>query len=329
MDIDTFGDLIPYLKDSNVTDINWNGKDLWIDDLTKGRYKASEKLETDFVTRLSAYVGNMTSQTINAYSPLLEAELPELRISILHEAVAKSGRTISIRKTPAIMRMRENQIVSTHYTEKKVLSFLRTAVELGMNIVIAGLPGAGKTELLKFLTNYIPANQRVITIEDTLEIHYRDLHPDKDCVEIKVTPQMSYADAIKASLRQKPYWLLLSEARSIEVKYLLESLSTGTRCITTIHTDSALKIPDRLRNMFPSGESAERITNDIYSFIDVGVLVKNQIGMNGITRYITEVVLFEREEERNLSIPIVLNRQLLPFMDSYPKRFSPLIEVLR
>lgn len=244
MDIDIFGDLIPYLKDTNITDVNWNGKDLWIDDLTKGRYKASEKLDTDFVTRLSAYVGNMTSQTINAYSPLLEAELPELRISILHESVAKSGRTISIRKTPAIMRMREKQIVSSHYMEQKVLSFLKAAVELGMNLVIAGLPGAGKTELLKFLTNYIPANQRVITIEDTLEIHYRDLHPEKDCVEMKVSPQMGYADAIKASLRQKPYWLLLSEARSAEVKYLLESLSTGTRCITTIHTDSALKIPD-------------------------------------------------------------------------------------
>ena len=65
MDIDIFGDLIPYLKDSNITDINWNGKDLWIDDLTKGRYKASIKLEADFVTRLSAYVGNMTSQTVS------------------------------------------------------------------------------------------------------------------------------------------------------------------------------------------------------------------------------------------------------------------------
>lgn len=329
MNLEIFGDLTTYIIDENVTDINWNGRDLWIDDLTLGRYKAPEKLSDEFVIKLTSYVGNMTAQTINAYNPLLEAELPELRISILHESAARSGRTISFRKTPAVMRMQEEALLSSGYTEQKIMTFLKHAVENGMNIVIAGLPGVGKTELLKFLTNYIPGNQRVITIEDSLEIHYLDLHPEKDSIEIKVSSQMPYAAAIKASLRQKPYWILLSEARSTEVKYLLESLSTGTKCITTIHTDSAFKIPDRLRNMFPAGENSTKIINDIYSFIDIGILVESRIAPYGIIRYITEIVLFEREKEQNRMIPLITNRYQLQLPADCPIRFRGLIEVLK
>lgn len=82
------------------------------------------------------------------------------------------------------------------------------------------MPGIGKTECVKFFSQYVPGNERVITIEDTMEIRYSATNPGKDCIEMRVNDRFDYADAIKASLRLNPKWIMLSEARSKEVKYL-------------------------------------------------------------------------------------------------------------
>lgn len=70
-------------------------------------------------------------------------------------------------------------------------------------------------------SQFIPANERVITIEDTLEIRYAETNPGKDCIEMKVSEDVfGYSEAIKSCLRMNPKWIMLSEARSKEVKYL-------------------------------------------------------------------------------------------------------------
>ncbi len=262
-----FEELLPYIKDTEITDINWNGTQLWIDDLRKGRYCVEGvKLSEKFVDQFSQRIANAVNASFNKSTPRLEAEVNgELRISILHEYVAISGRSISIRKTPALMRLNKEKMKEDKYCPSFILNFLENCIHAKMNTVICGLPGAGKTELLKTLTSFIPANQRAITIEDNLEIHYAKINPGKDCVELKVDIDFTYADAIKACLRQLPEWILLSEARSTEVKYLLESMSTGTHCITTLHTDNVVKIPDRVKNMMPEG--SRNVDNDIFSLM--------------------------------------------------------------
>ena len=85
------------------------------------------------------------------------------------------------------------------------MAFLENAVKAHMNIIMCGLPGSGKTELLKYLTRFVPDNERVITIEDNLEIHYADINPGKDAGELKVNEILfDYTKAIKACLRQNP-----------------------------------------------------------------------------------------------------------------------------
>jgi pilus assembly protein CpaF len=181
-----------------------------------------------------------------------------------------------------------------------------------MNFVFCGEPGVGKTEGIKFFSQYISESERVITIEDTPELHYREINPDKDCVELMVSEGFGYTKAIKTSLRQNPKWLMLSEARSVEVKYLLESLSTGIRGFTTIHTDDVRKIPDRILNMLESRMDADRMENDIYMFIDVGILIrKKQMEDGKVHRYIDQVCFFYREDGKNKTFPAVLNGKLV------------------
>ncbi len=290
-----YGLLYNYVVDDNVTDINWNGRQLWIDDLSKGRYLAPEVLEPVFVERLSTLISNVVSVPYNRMSPVLEAETEELRISIVHGSVAHSGATISLRKIPAVRRMTSEDMIHSGYCDKEVRNFLVNCIRAHFNIAICGMPGAGKTELLKFLTQYIPDTERVITIEDTLEIHYQKINPNKDCVEMKVAEQFTYTDAIKACLRQLPKWIILSEARSVEVRYLLESLSTGTYGMTTLHTDDVRNIPDRIKNMAGGDVDSTRIVNDTYRFINVGVLVKSIVNESGkITRRIEQIGVFDR-----------------------------------
>ena len=246
-----YGLLYNYVVDDNVTDINWNGRQLWIDDLSKGRYLAPEVLEPVFVERLSTLISNVVSVPYNRMSPVLEAETEELRISIVHGSVAHSGATISLRKIPAVRRMTSEDMIHSGYCDKEVRNFLVNCIRAHFNIAI--------------------------------------------CVEMKVAEQFTYTDAIKACLRQLPKWIILSEARSTEVRYLLECFSTGTYGMTTLHTDDVRNIPDRIKNMAGGEMDATRIVNDTYRFINVGILVKSIVEKDGrITRRIEQIGVFDR-----------------------------------
>lgn len=102
--------------------------------------------------------------------------------------------------------MNIERMLEESYCPERILQLLMNCVLAGMNFVFGGEPGAGKTECAKFFMQFIPREERVITIEDSLEIHYRDINPGADAVELRVGEDFSYTDAIKASLRQNPKW---------------------------------------------------------------------------------------------------------------------------
>lgn len=119
-------------------------------------------------------------------------------------------------------------------------------------------------------------------------------------MELRINPDFDYTKAIKTCLRQNPSWIMLSEARSTEVKSLLECWSTGIRGFTTLHTDDVRKIPDRILNMMESRMDADRMENDVYSYVDVGILLRKKMSAEGkLYRYIDQVCFFVREEGRN------------------------------
>lgn len=301
---DSFGPLLPYVQDPDITDINFNGTDVWVEHLKRGIYKVPVTLSKEFVSQFSVRVSNVVSEQINKYNNVLEAETDILRISIIHPSATNTGYAVSIRKTPAVARMTEEKMLRDGYCSKEVLAFLIQCIRARMNMVFCGRPGVGKTELLKFLTRYIPREEKVMTIEDNLEIHYKDINPGTNCVELKVDEEFfPYTKAIKTALRQNPQWVLLSEARSSEVKYLLECFSTGLHGLTTIHTDDTRKIPDRIQNMMQDTYLASRLENDIYSFINVGVLLCKRVTQEGeVVRFIDQICLFDRAEEQNVKL---------------------------
>lgn len=290
-----YGALLPYVKDETITDINWNGKSLWIDDF-EGRYQVDDTLDELFVSVFCQKLSNLVNENFNKYYPLLEAETEKLRISVVHDSVTNTGYSISIRKTPPIRKITQESILEG-YCSQELDDFMQACVKARMSVIVCGIPGCGKTEYIKYLTQFIDPKQRVITVEDNLELRYASINPKHDCVEFKVDDDFTYSDAIKTSLRQRPDWILLSEARSREVKYLLESSSTGTGCMTTIHVDTVENIPERIMNML--GKQGEEMENTIYSFFHVGILIRRMEIEHKIVRQIYEVCLFDREKGLN------------------------------
>lgn len=297
-----FGILYTYVCDDDITDIDYNGSKLWLTYSNNFRECAMENLSDDFTDSFCARVSNAVSKPFNKQYPVLEAETEFLRITIVHESIAVSGRCFCIRKSLPSVRLTEQTMISTGFCTEAELDFLKKCIDTKKNIVFCGEPGAGKTECAKFFSKYIETDQKVITIEDNAEWHYSLINEGKDCIELKVNDIVDYSLAIKTCLRLNPKWIMLSEVRSNEVVHLLECFSTGVKGITTLHTDDVRKIPDRMLNM-AGGGAGNNMENDIYSFIDVGVLVKRRDikkdGKHYAKRYIEQICTFDRVDGVN------------------------------
>lgn len=313
-----FGPLWKYISNEDITDIDYNGKEIWVTNVYNERYQVSQQYVEEYITpvfveQFTQRIANVVSRQFNKRNPELEAETSQLRVTILHESVARSGRCISIRKTPPVIRITPEKAIREKFCSKEILALLINCVKSHMNFTYCGMPGIGKTECLKFFSQYIPANERVITIEDTMEIRYSKTNPKKDCIEIRVSEDtFGYADAIKACLRLNPKWIMLSEARSREVKFLLESWSTGVRGMTTLHTDDVRNVPDRILNMLESRVDADRMENDVYQALDVGVLVRKKTDEEKVTqRYMDQICFYTREKGENKIEIVVFDGELI------------------
>lgn len=304
-----FGPLWPFIEDDSVTDIDWDGDSLWVE-YAKGT-KQSVKvdgIDAHFVDNFTQFVANHVARPFNQIENTLSAETDTLRITVAHESLVTSGRCFSIRKSMPKLRFSAAQALEEGYCPPELMHFLVNCVALRLNFAFCGEPGHGKTECAKFFSTFIPAADKVITVEDTLEWHYKFINPGKRADEIKVNSNEEYVKAIKLALRLNPTWLMLSEARSTEVLYLIEGWSTGVHGMTTLHTNDVRNIPDRVVNMMGQGVDPVRMVNNLYTHLDVGILLEKSTDVQGnVSRRITQAAVFERIEEQNKCTMIMDN----------------------
>ena len=295
---DNFGPFWKYVNDDEITDVDYNGTDLWTTNINNEKYKITDiTITDDFINQFAQRIANIKSVDFNQKNAVVEIETENLRVSILHNSTAVSGTSICIRKTPPYQRITEKDAIEKLYCSKRIMSLIVNCIKAHMNIVFCGAPRAGKTEAMKFFSNYIPDSERVITIEDVMELRYKELKPLSDCVEIKCNEDMDYEDAIIASLKQNPRWIMIAETRGREVNNLIQGFSTGVNGITTLHTDDIEKIPQRMLNMINDSNVEDRLLNNIYEFIDVGILISIKKDADGkLYRFIDQIGFFTSSE---------------------------------
>ena len=310
-----FGPLKEFLNDDNVTDVSYsNGGQVWLKTLDKGIYRVDRPdINNALFEKLAFQCSNVMGKTFNMASPFLDAESAELRLNFVHESIATNGIACVIRKTPAKIRLNREKLLNEDYISESVLDFLITCVHGHCNIMVSGETGSGKTELVKYLASNTAENEKIITIEDTLELHLDKIYPHRDIVAMKTNNIASYTEVLVTCMRQNPKWILLSEVRSAEaVTAVRNSISSGHNIISTIHSDSAANIPMRLYSLMESSQDVQQFLNSIHRYVQLGVHVKgfmdNTIGK--FKREIVEVSQFYVNDNNEPSCNVIFKRNL-------------------
>ncbi len=272
-----FGAFKEYIDDDDITDISYdNGGQIWIRSLSKGSLRVeNEKINNAVVEKLAFQCSNVMGTSFNNANPFLDAESPELRMNFVHDSIATNGIALVIRKTPAKIRLKEENLLEEDYITKDIHDFLIKCVQGHCNIMVCGETGSGKTEFVKYLASHTKEDEKIITIEDTLELHLDKIYPHRDIVAMKTNNIASYSDVLVTCMRQNPKWILLSEVRSAEaVSAVRNSISSGHNILSTIHSDKANAIPHRMYSLMETDLDVDQFLNTIYRYIQLGVHIK-------------------------------------------------------
>ena len=297
-----FGLFKSLIDNDDITDISYcNHGQIWVRSLTDGAKRVEiEGLNDAFVEKLAFQCSNVMGTTFNNAKPFLDAESTELRLNFVHDAIATNGIAVVIRKTPAKIRLSKEKLLSEDYFTANIHDILMKCVEGHCNIIVSGETGSGKTEFVKYLASHTKENEKIITIEDTLELHLDRIFPHRDIVAMKTNNIASYTDVLVTCMRQNPKWILLSEVRSAEaVTAVRNSISSGHNILSTIHADKASAIPYRMYSLLESDIDVDQFLNTIYRYIQLGVHIKAYYSKEygKFHREVDEVVEFYVDED--------------------------------
>ena len=177
-----FGPLREYLLNDDITDISYsNSGQIWLKTLSKGIFRVdNEAINNTFMEKLAFQCSNVMGKSFNMAQPFLDAEGAELRLNFVHDSIARNGIAVVIRKTPAKIRLQKENLLRDKYVDLDIHDFLIYCVRGHCNIIVCGETGSGKTEFVKYLAAHTKEDEKLITIEDTLELHLDRIFPHRD-----------------------------------------------------------------------------------------------------------------------------------------------------
>jgi pilus assembly protein CpaF len=248
------GPLEPLLWDDEITDILVNGHNqIYVE--KRGKLHATDvKFQDDqhlmlIIDRIVSQVGRRVDEA----SPMVDARLPDgSRINAIIPPLALDGPSLSIRR---FGRKRYNieDLVEKKTLVPEIVDFLRTIVKARLNVLVCGGTGSGKTTMLNCLSLFIPADERIVTIEDSAELMLQQPH----VVRLETRPanvegkgEVSQRDLVKNTLRMRPDRIIVGEVRGGEVFDMLQAMSTGhDGSIATVHANTPRDAMGRLEMM--------------------------------------------------------------------------------
>lgn len=271
------GPLQAILEDRTITEVMINGPDaIFIEKdgrLQKAEvyFESARQLE-DIIQRIVAKV----NRTVDAANPICDARLEDgSRVNIVLAPIALNGPIVTIRKFPDKVIQFEDLIQKGSVTPQAA-AFLQSAVKAKYNIFVSGGTGSGKTTFLNALSNFIPPDERIITIEDSAELQIQNI-PNLVRLETRNANTegkgaVTIRDLIRSSLRMRPERIVVGEVRGAEALDMLQAMNTGhDGSLSTGHANSPADMLSRLETMVLTGASfpIEAIRQQIGSAIDL------------------------------------------------------------
>ena len=294
-----FGLLDSIISDDSITEVMINGPEkIFIE--KKGRltrldkkFESQRKLE-DVIQRIVGLAG----REVNQANPICDTRLPDgSRVNVVLPPIALCGPTITIRKFSK-EPMTINKLIEYGSITQEIADKLELLVKAKYNIFISGGTGSGKTTFLNALSNFIPKDERIITIEDSAELQITGID---NLVSLETrnanasgAGQVTIRDLIKSSLRMRPERIIVGECRGGEALDMLQAMNTGhDGSLSTGHANSTEDMLSRLETMVLQGADGlpiEAIKQQIASAVDIIIHLSRLRDKSRKTMAITEVV---------------------------------------
>ena len=310
------GPLEPLLADPTISDVLVNGpKAVYVErrgklELTDVQFNNDLHL-LNIIDRIVTAVG----RRIDESSPMVDARLKDgSRVNAIIPPLALDGPMLSIRRF-AVELLSVNDLVTLGTLTEPVAKVLEAIVRARLNVIVSGGTGAGKTTLLNILSGFIPASERIVTIEDSAELQLQQPH----VVRLETRPpniegrgEVAARDLVRNSLRMRPDRIIVGEVRGAEAMDMLQAMNTGhDGSLTTVHANTARDALSRIENMvsmtgiqFPTKGLRSQIASAVHVVLQVErqedgkrrlVSVSEINGMEGDVITMSELFRFDRQ----------------------------------
>lgn len=335
-----FGLLDTIINDDSVTEVMINGpKEIFIEKSGKltaleEHFESEEKLQ-DIIQRIVALAG----REVNQANPIVDTRLPDgSRVNVVLPPISLKGPIVTIRKFSK-EPMTVEKLIQYKSITPQIADVLKLLVRAKYNIFICGGTGSGKTTFLNAISNFIPSDERVITIEDSAELQIANVD---NLVSLETrnantagVGAVTIRDLIKSALRMRPDRIVVGEVRGAEALDMLQAMNTGhDGSLSTGHANSTRDMLSRLETMVLTGADGlplDAVRQQIASAVDIIIHLSRLRDRSRKTMEITEVVGYENgsirlnplyrfEEDENSTIDKVsgeLKRTQSPLLNDF------------
>ncbi|MDY4693326.1 MAG: CpaF family protein [Blautia sp.] len=299
------GILDEILADDTITEVMINGPDnIFVEKggklyRVKRRFESERHLE-DIIQRIVGKAG----KEVNQANPIVDTRLPDgSRVNVVLPPISLSGPIVTIRKFSK-KPMTVEMLLEYGSITPEAAEFLEKLVKAKYNIFISGGTGSGKTTFLNALSNFIPGDERIITIEDSAELQIRNI---SNLVSLETRNantsgkgEITIRDLIRSALRMRPERIIVGEVRGAEALDMLQAMNTGhDGSLSTGHANSTKDMLSRLETMVLQGNAGlplPAIRQQIASALDIIIHLSRLRDKSRRTMEITEVLDYQDGE---------------------------------
>lgn len=315
-----FGPIEEIMKDPEITEIMINGpKKVYVE--KKGK-KVLSNIKFDDEQQLRCLVYKLLAPTrrrVDESFPFVDVGLKDgSRVNIIIPPLALDGSSVTIRKFLEHIKVIDD-LIKLEALDQRMADFLLACIRAKMNIIFSGATGAGKTTTLAVLSGYINNDERIVTIEDTAELHLNQEH----VVRLETRPpniegkgEVTIRDLFKNSLRMRPGRIILGEIRGSEALDMLQAMCSGhTGSLAVIHANSPTEVIYRLETMILT--SGLPISLDIiYRQIAVAIhLIIQQKQLSDGSRKITNITQVNGFKDGTIILEDIFNYEISDVVD--------------
>ena len=297
--------LAPLVLNDDVTDISYNGGEIYYLDNKFGRMKSDIQIDEVTARDFIRQIANLSEKQFSFLSPKLDVSAGRFRINAVHHSIARRNNEQCLNFAIRLSRNLSDDDLHT-FLNAELIALFDTLIKSRVSIVIGGSTGSGKTALQKHLVNKMEENTRIVIIDNVLEL---DNLSNNNSLDINIwqsdekNPEASIQELVRNALRSNPDYLLVAESRGKEMIEVLNSAMTGHPIITTIHSFDAKSMPSRIGRMILMNEQKQDIDmlmQDIYYCFHFYVYLKRKILRDGtVCRYIKEIVEIDEKGRKN------------------------------